>query len=202
MKKRVIIPLAILIGFILSLPLTYVLIQNKAKNRGVVVNEWRVSFRTGNFGNNFLLRAAIALASLGNAVPEEAMFFHGYFDAEGDELDGEESYSLTFENEELPPVDAFWSVTVYDAASGFLTHNELDRYTLGDRSESLVYNSDGSLTILFSHDAPSEQMLGNWVPVPDKAFSVTLRCYLPKAELLNLSWKPPGIQRDQSTEGR
>lgn len=193
--------IAILAGLILSLPVSYSLIQYKARHRGVEVNNWRVSFRTGNFGSNYLLRSAIAVASLGNAIPQEAMFFHGYHDIEGNTLNGNKQYSLRFGKDQLPPVDAFWSLTIYNSKTGFLTKNTIDRYTLGDRSEGMVLNDDGSLTILFQQDEPErDNMYNNWLPIPDEDFSVTLRCYLPKKELLGLAWIPPGIISQETQE--
>ncbi len=193
MKRGAIRALGILTGFLLSLPLTYGLIQYKAKHRGVEVNGWQVSFRTGDFGSNYLLRAAVALTSLGNAVPEEALFFHVFYDADGKPLNGRNKYVLTFPQGALPPVKAFWSLTVYDADTGYLIENPIDRYTLGDRTKDLVLNADGSLSVYLQTRAPEERLRANWLPVPDRDFSVTLRCYLPGEEILRLDWRPPRI---------
>lgn len=132
-RKRTIIVLGVLAGIILSVPLSLAIIRWKSENRGVVLNHWRVSMRTGNFGSNYLLRAAVAVHSLGNPIPEEAMFFHGFFDNEGKKLNGRHRYRIRFKAGGLPPVDAFWSLTVYDR-DGWLVPNQLDRYSLSDRS--------------------------------------------------------------------
>ncbi len=194
MKKKTIIILGILVGIILAIPVSMKIVKWKSENRGVIVNNWRVSFRTGNFGDNYLLRAAIAVHSLGNAVPEEAMFFHGFFDHSGEKLHGENSYRIHFNAGELPPVNAFWSVTLYDT-EGFLVENELDRYALSDRNPNLTFNEDGSLDLFVQNREPAENQKTNWIPAPNDEFTLTLRTYLPQKELLNLQWKIPYIER-------
>jgi hypothetical protein len=179
-------------GIILSVPLSLLIIRWKSENRGIVVNHWRVSMRTGNFGTNYLLRAAIAVHSLGNAIPEEAMFLHGFFDNEGKKLNGRNRYRIRFKADDPPPVDAFWSLTIYDR-DGWLVPNPLGRYSLSDRSRGLVYNKDGSLDILIQHEAPLRDD-SNWLPTPEGEFTITLRAYLPKKELRELTWQIPPIE--------
>ncbi len=194
MKKTIIIILGILLGTILAVPVSLKVIKWKSENRGVVVNNWRVSFRTGNFGSNYLLRAAIAVHSLGNAVPQEAMFFHGFFDQNGDKLHGSNRYRIHFKAKELPPVNAFWSVTLYDT-DGYLLDNPLNRYSLSDRNPDLKFNRDGSLDLHVQHTEPDASIASNWIPAPDDEFTLTLRAYLPKKELLELKWEIPPIQK-------
>ncbi|MBP7603072.1 MAG: DUF1254 domain-containing protein [Spirochaetes bacterium] len=199
-RKRTIIVLGVLAGIILSVPLSLAIIRWKSENRGVVLNHWRVSMRTGNFGSNYLLRAAVAVHSLGNPIPEEAMFFHGFFDNEGKKLNGRHRYRIRFKAGGLPPVDAFWSLTVYDR-DGWLVPNQLDRYSLSDRSRGLVFNNDRSLDIIIQHEAPPGK-LSNWLPTPKGEFTISLRTYLPKKELLELKWAIPPIERlDAAREG-
>lgn len=197
MKKRTIIGIGILLGFVLAVPVSLKIIKWKSENRGVVVNNWRVSFRTGNFGSNYLLRAAIAVHSLGNAVPEEAMFFHGFFDHKGEKLHGKNKYIIHFNANEFPPVDAFWSVTLYDD-NGYLVKNEIGRYALSDRTPGLIFNQDGSLDLYIQNEVPAEGDQNNWIPAPDSIFTLTLRAYLPKEELLKLKWEIPPITKIKS----
>ncbi len=194
MKKRTIIILSIVLGFLLAVPLSMRAIQWKSENRGVVVNHWRVSFRTGNFDNNYLLRATIAVHSLGNAIPEEAMFFHGFFDHEGQKLNGENNYTIHFNANELPPVDAFWSVTLY-SVDGYLVDNEINRYVLSDRSSGIEFNEDGSLDLYIQNKEPEQEKMSNWLPAPLEEFTLTLRAYLPTEELLQLEWEIPPIRK-------
>ena len=199
MKTKTIIITGILLGIVLSIPISFKLIQWKSENRGVVVNNWRVSFRTGNYGSNYLLRAAIATHSLGNAIPEEAMFFHGFFDHNGDKLNGtENSYQIHFNANSFPPVNAFWSVTLYDS-DGFLVENPLNKYSLSDSNPDLQFNEDGSLDLYFQNRAPDKSKTTNWIPAPKEEFTLTLRAYLPKKKLLDLEWKAPFIQKTNKT---
>ncbi|MEA3450440.1 MAG: DUF1214 domain-containing protein [Bacteroidota bacterium] len=167
-------------------------IKWKSENRGKIVNNWRVSLRTGNYGNNYLLRAAIAVHSLGNAIPEEAMFFHGFFDKNGDKLNGNNNYTFTFEKSKLPPVDAFWSLTLY-SEDGYLVDNKYNRYSLSDRTDGLKYNSDSSLTIYIQHEKPVDSLFSNWLYSPLAEFTLTMRAYLPKKELFDLKWEIPPV---------
>jgi len=194
MSKKTVIILGILVGFILAVPVSLKIIKWKSENRGVVVNHWRVSFRTGNYGSNYLLRAAIAVHSLGNAIPEEAMFYHGFFDHNGRKLHGSNRYRLHFNPKELPPVDAFWSVTLY-SSDGYLVDNPMNRYALSDRNPDLSFNKDGSLDLYVQHDKPDNDMITNWIPAPNDEFTLTLRAYLPKKELLALNWEIPPIEK-------
>ncbi len=186
--------MGILFCFILAVPISLKVIKWKSENRGVIVNHWRVSFRTGNFGNNYLLRAAIAVHSLGNAIPEEAMFFHGFFDHTGEKLNGENSYKIHFNANQLPPTNAFWSVTLYDT-DGYLVDNSLNKYSLSDRNPDLKFNEDGSLDLFVQNQKPAESKRTNWLPAPKDEFTLTLRAYLPKKELLDLKWEIPPIEK-------
>jgi hypothetical protein len=181
------------LGLMLSIPLAYGLIKWESVNRGVAVNHWQVSFGTGNYGHRYLLRAAIAAYSLGNAIPEEALFFHAFEDSRGQPLSGAHRYKITFAKDQFPPVGAFWSLTAYNAKDSFLVHNPIGRYSISNRTPEVQANADGSLTFTLEHIAPQRQ--GNWLPVPPDGFTVTLRTYMPKPELLQLQWKPPAIER-------
>jgi hypothetical protein len=188
------ITLGIILGLALSVPLAYGLIKWESVNRGVAVNHWQVSFGTGNFGHHYLLRAAIAAYSLGNAVPEEALFFHAFEDSLGRPLTGEHRYRITFPKDKLPPVNAFWSLTAYNAKDSFLVHNPLQRYSISNRTPGVKANDDGSLTFMLEKQTP-QQGAAQWLPLPEDGFTVTLRTYMPKPELTNLQWQPPGIER-------
>jgi hypothetical protein len=100
---------------------------------------------------------------------------------------------LHFDAGQLPPVDAFWSLTVYDAR-GYQVENELGRYALGARDE-LIYRDDGSLDILLANDHPGDEQVANWLPVPEGNFVVTMRLYLPRDEALDGRWNPPPARR-------
>jgi len=193
-KKYTSIALGLLLGLVLSIPLGYISIKWQSENRGVEINNWRVSFGTGNFGHNYLLRAAIAVYSLGNAIPEEALFFHAFKDGNGNKLSGKHRYKITFQRGHFPPVGAFWSFTAYDAKDSYLVHNSIGRYSISDRTPGVIFNHDGSMTFYFQHENP-QVYASNWLPAPEGEFTITLRTYMPKKELLNLEWKVPPIER-------
>ncbi len=186
--------LGILLGAALSIPIGYGLIKWESVNRGVEVNHWRVSFGTGNYGQRYLLRSAIAVYSLGNAIPDEALFFHAFEDSQGRPLDGRHRYTITFAKDARPPVNAFWSLTAYNAADSFLVSNTMGRYSISERTPGVVSHADGALSFNLQRTEP-KQGTGNWLPVALGAFTITLRTYMPKPQLLNLQWKPPAIER-------
>ncbi|MEE1674182.1 DUF1254 domain-containing protein [Agarivorans aestuarii] len=158
-------------------------------------NGWVIPSDTmGVYGNHYIKRAAIALIGLGANHPEDAIYPLAIADGDGDKMVATQDYTLHFEADDLPPVGAFWSVTMYDA-EGFAVHNELDRYAIGDRNE-LTYNEDGSLTLYMQHERPSEDKVSNWLPSPAKGdIGVTMRLYEPKQSILTGEWIPPAIEK-------
>jgi hypothetical protein len=114
-------------------------------------------------------------------------------DADGQPLDGDNDYVIHFAADELPPVDAFWSVTMYDA-EGFQAANELNRFAIGDR-DRLDYNPDGSLDLYLQHDDPGPAKTANWLPAPRGPLGVTMRLYSPKASVLHGAWNPPPVKK-------
>ena len=108
-------------------------------------------------------------------------------------LDGSRNYQITFTKDKIPPVKAFWSMTIYDDTNN-LVRNSLDRYSLGDRTSGMKYNSDGSLTLHISHKLPSEDVKANWLPAPEGEFYLVLRAYLPDEAIINQEWTPPSLE--------
>ena len=153
--------------------------------------------KAGNFGTDYRLRAQCALAGLGLLPREEAMYFTTATDVEGSVLDGRAAYALRFSPQHLPPVDAFWSLTAYQTDEDnrrWLAQNAIDRYSIGSRKPDLDYGSDGSLEIVFQHDAPKTEN-ENWLPIPKAKFMLTLRAYRPRQPLLDGSYRIPELQR-------
>ena len=158
-----------------------------------VINGWTVPrSNMGVYGTNYLNRAVIAMVGLGANLPEDAVYPVVLRDSSGDEPVGENRYVLHFDADQLPPVDAFWSVTMYDA-EGFPVPNPLDRYALGDR-DPLDYNDDGSLDLYIGHESPGADLASNWLPAPPGPLGVTLRLYAPLPEVLDGRWDPPPLQ--------
>jgi len=158
------------------------------------VNGWLLNTETtGNYGNDYLKRAVVALVGLGANPPDDAVYPILLTDADGHPLSGENRYRLHFERHELPPVEAFWSLTMYDA-DGFPAANPIDRYAIGDR-DALHYNPDGSLDLHLQHDRPAEDLVANWLPAPAGPLGVTMRLYGPRPEVLEGAWVPPAVTR-------
>ncbi len=165
----------------------------KAPTLARVVNGWQMNTDTmGVYGNYYLKRAIIALVGLGANQPDDAIYPLNIVDADGSPLNGDNDYVLHFEKDEIPPVEAFWSVTMYDA-EGFQSANPLDRFAIGDR-DPLKYNADGSLDIYIQHDSPGADKESNWLPAPRGPLGVTMRLYAPKAAALYGRWAPPPMR--------
>jgi len=147
----------------------------------------------GVYGNAYLKRATVALGGLGANPPEDAAYPVLLTDADGDPTTGEQNYVIHFDVDKLPPVDAFWSITMYDA-EGYQVANELDRFAIGDR-DPLTYNPDGSLDIFVQHTSPGSDRESNWLPAPTGPLGITMRLYAPKPEILNGHWTPPQVQK-------
>ncbi len=148
----------------------------------------------GNFGTDYNTRAAVATVGLGANLPADATYPNTRLDAQGQPLNGNHRYRLHFKAGELPPVQAFWSLTAY-GADDFLIANALNRYALGDR-DPLMRNADGSLDLLVQATPPEGATLANWLPVKAGApFLLNARLYWPKPEALNGSWGMPAVER-------
>ena len=147
----------------------------------------------GSYGTNYLQRAMIAKDALGANAPEDAVYPMTSWDAKGQPLDGNYRYVLHFHEAQLPPVNAFWSVTVYKR-DGFPAANSIDRYAIGDR-DSLKFNADGSLDIYIQNESPGADRESNWLPVPREQFNLTMRLYWPQPPVLSGDWAPPAVQK-------
>ena len=154
------------------------------------VNGWSTILETmGTWGNAYLRRCMMAMFGLGANPPEESIYPNALTDSSGQALDGHSHYSVHFPADGLPPVRAFWSLTVYDA-KGFPVPNEINRAALGDRDE-LAWNEDGSLTLYVGPTPYEDAPLENWIPSPPENFAMTLRLYLPEESVLTGRWTPP-----------
>lgn len=161
---------------------------------GRSVNGWTVLADTiGVYGNVYFKRAVITLVGLGANPPEDAIYPLLNVDADGEPLSGDASYVIHFDADALPPVDAFWSVTMYDA-EGFQAANELNRFAIGDR-DPLTFNADGSVDLYLQHENPGPEKETNWLPAPRGPLGVTMRLYAPHASALDGTWSPPPVRR-------
>ncbi|MEY4237998.1 MAG: hypothetical protein RL339_599 [Pseudomonadota bacterium] len=158
-----------------------------------VQNGWMWSGAMADPGNDFLLRAEVARGGYVNA-PEESIYPAAITDNRGEMLDGQRQYRIRFAKGQLPPVNAFWSLTAYDRATSQLVANTLKRYNIGDRTRGLRYGRDGSLSLYLSATKPPTGT-SNWLPVPPGSFHVVMRLYLPRPEALDGSYALPPIER-------
>ena len=160
-------------------------------------NGWGV-IRTGigNYGTDYDMRAAVAYGGLGANLPEDAIYPVTNVDSTGQPLNGKFSYVIHFDKNALPPVKAFWSITMYNERHFFIP-NSLKRYAIGDR-DKLKFNADGSLDIYIQNSAPKEAQKANWLPSPKDNFNLMLRLYQPGSEILNGAWKPPAVKKIKS----
>ena len=168
----------------------------KAKEMGTAVNGWRIpKMNIAAFGTDYDTRAFIALIALGANLPADALYPTTFVDGEGRPLNGANRYVLHFDAGLQPPVNAFWSVTMYDPQS-FFVDNSIDRYAISSWMP-LELNGDGSLDIHIQHDAPGAGKETNWLPAPAGGFNVTMRMYWPKDQspsIIDGSWNPPAIR--------
>ncbi len=178
------------------------ILKDKQATLARVVNGWQMNVDTmGVYGNFYLKRAVVAMAGLGANQPEDAIYPLAVADSEGRPLEGAARYALSFKKDELPPADAFWSITMYDA-QGFQVANPLNRFAIGDR-DALAYNPDGSLDLYIQHESPGAEKETNWLPAPASgALGVTMRIYAPKLPALDGRWAPPAVTRVSGMAGR
>jgi len=151
---------------------------------------WKMTDRTASY----LPRALAARGGLWGNHGYEAAYPMTYADADGDQLDGRNRYVLRFD--QPPPVDAFWSITMYDLPDFYLVANPLNRYSIGDRTPGLRRDNDGSITITIQHDEPAGT--SNWLPAPPAPFRPLLRLYQPRASVLDGTYQIPPIRKSAS----
>ncbi len=147
------------------------------------------AWKIANRDTSYLARALAARAGLWGNHGYEAAYPMTYTDAGGDQLDGRNRYTITFDQD--PPVDAFWSITMYDLPDFYLVANPINRYSIGDRTPGLRRDGDGSLTIVIQHEQPADT--SNWLPAPAAPFRPIMRLYQPRAAVLDRSYKFPPI---------
>jgi hypothetical protein len=160
---------------------------------GKQVNGWQVTLDMGRYGTNYPYRAAWTFFGVGGNLSEDAIYPTTDRDGDGKPLNGTNRYELRYAMNETPPVNAFWSLTIYDADS-YLVPNPIGRYALGDRS-GMKSGEDGSLTIYIQNEQPSAERQANWLPAPKEGFKLALRLYAPKKEVAEGIWVPPSVKR-------
>jgi hypothetical protein len=161
-----------------------------------VANGWSMNTDTmGVYGNYYLKRAIVSQVGLGANLPEDAIYPLNLADNMGQPLVGTNKYAIHFDKGASPPVNAFWSITLYDA-EGFQVGNVLNRFAISSWMPFKT-NADGSLDLYFQNESPGKEKETNWLPAPAGAFNLTMRLYGPKADVLTGKWNPPPVTKLQ-----
>ena len=148
----------------------------------------------GVYGNYYLKRAIIAQLGLGANLPEDAIYPVNLADEAGKPLDGAGAYVIHFEKGATPPVNAFWSITLYDP-EGYQVANALNRFAVSSWMP-FKYDPDGSLDLYFQNASPGADKEANWLPAPKGPFNLTMRLYAPKSDALTGRWNPPPVVKE------
>ncbi len=160
-----------------------------------VANGWSMNTDTmGVYGNYYLKRAIIAQLGLGANLPEDAIYPVNLADEAGKPLDGAGAYVVHFEKGATPPVNAFWSITLYDP-EGYQVANALNRFAVSSWMP-FKYDPDGSLDLYFQNASPGADKEANWLPAPKGPFNLTMRLYAPKSDALTGKWNPPPVVKE------
>jgi hypothetical protein len=161
-----------------------------------VGNGWTSPSNGANWGYDYLSRTATSKSNMYDNAPNETRYIYTDFDSTNQRLNGAHAYTVTFAEGQTPPVDGFWSLTLYNKEHLFAP-NSLGRYSLGTKSKSMKKNADGSLTIYVQNSSPGADKETNWLPAPKEDFSLYIRAYWPKPEIMDGKWIPPHIERSK-----
>jgi hypothetical protein len=182
----------IIIGAVLAFLTANLMMTAVVKAITTNVNGWSATVKAGQPGNGILVRAACARILPAVNVVQEAAYWTTTVDSAGRKLSGQREYVLHFPAGQLPPNDAFWSLTMTDVV-GYMEPNPINRYSVGSRS-GLTSNADGSIDVYIQHTAPAGRE-SNWLPTPSGVFKLTLRAYLPGRAILDGAYHVPPVKR-------
>jgi hypothetical protein len=160
------------------------------------INGWGYTTKTGLYGTDYLMRAFITAIGLGANRPQDAVYPSSLKDADGKAYDGVNKYVMHFPKGQMPPVNGFWSLTMYDA-NYFFVANPINRYSISVR-QNLKTNADGSTDLYIQNQSPGADKESNWLPAPAGKFILMLRMYWPKDKspsIIDGSWKIPAVRK-------
>jgi hypothetical protein len=173
-------------------------IEADKTSMGKMVNGWIISKGLGGYGTDYQKRAVVAAFGWPANRQDDAVYPYTEIDSKGEKLNGSNKYTLTFAKGQTPPVNAFWSITMYEIDNGWwFVPNRLNKFTVSPRN-NLKPNDDGSITLYFQHESPGAEKESNWLPAPKGDFLPMMRMYWPKPEspsILDGSWVPPSVVR-------
>ena len=162
---------------------------------GTLANGWIFTTQAGVYGTDYIQRATIAAIGLGCNRPQDAVYPTSLTDAAGHPYIGTNHYVMHFDAGQMPPAEAFWSLTMYNS-SFFFAANPLNRYTLSSRNQ-FTANADGSVDLYLQHDSPGPDKESNWLPAPEGRFILMLRLYWPKEtapSIIDGTWTIPPVK--------
>lgn len=158
-------------------------------------HNWSTISNESAFGTDYFTRTAVAKSNILVNSPNETKYFYQDLDANGGRLNNANRYTVTFAKDATPPVNGFWSLSIYNEHHFFVA-NPINRFSVGTKNRDLKLNPDGSLTIYVQANAPTDPaQRANWLPAPKGDFSLYVRAYWPKAAIMEGSWTPPPVQR-------
>ena len=174
-------------------------IEANKENMGSIVDHWVISKGLGTYGpNDYMKRAVVAAFGWPANQEKDAVYPYTEVDSTGQKLTGANKYTITFAKDATPPVNGFWSITMYMIDGGWwFVSNPLNKFTVSMRNNP-KFNADGSLTLYFQNESPGPDKEANWLPAPKGEFIPMLRMYWPKdipPSIIDGSWKPPQIVR-------
>jgi hypothetical protein len=165
----------------------------------IKVNGWFYALQTvGTYGTSYKTRAMGTFIGLGVNLPEDAIYPASFVDGDGKPYSGANRYVLHFGKDELPPAEAFWSLTLYDK-DGYQVANPFNRFAIGNHfsDNKLTFNADGSLDLYIQNESAGANKASNWLPAPKDEFNLALRLYSPKREMRNGTWTPPAVEKQK-----
>jgi len=163
------------------------------RNWGIpLAHNWSTANNCAAFGTDYFTRTAIAKSNILVNASLETKYFYQDLDSESARLSGANQYTVTFEKGKMPPVNGFWSLTLYDEHH-FFSPNPIKRYSVGTKNKDLKYNPDGSLTLYVQNREPSPDKKANWLPCPKEIFCLYFRCYGPQEITIKNNWTPPAV---------
>jgi len=165
---------------------------------GSAANGWLITRGVGAYGTDYMKRAVVAAFGWPANLEQDAVYPYAQVDSTGAALNGANNYTLTFAKGQTPPVNGFWSITMYEIDNGWwFVPNALNKFTVSARND-LKYNEDGSLTLYFQNESPGADKEANWLPAPKGNFIAMLRMYWPKENapsILDGTWTPPSVEK-------
>lgn len=160
------------------------------------LGDWHFNYRLGQYGTDYITRASAACFGYGPVVPGEALYAYVVTDNSGEPLLGTNQYRIRFSKDAFPPVQAFWSITIYSRPDNQLVANPIDRYSISSVTAGLHFERNGSLDITIQDQRPKGSKAKNWLPAPQGNFWLILRMYIPQDSVMERKYVPPNVVKD------